>query len=93
MYYVYILITNRSRYYTGFTSNLKDRIANHKSDKVKSTKQKGANLIYYEACLNKFDAIRREKYLKSGRGKIYIKSRLKFWIEGKEPGARTKYLE
>ena len=37
-------------------------------------------LIYYEACLNKYDARSRELYLKSGKGKRYIKSRLKRFL-------------
>jgi len=33
-------------------------------------------LIYYEACLEKDDAIKREKYLKTGMGKRYLRNRL-----------------
>ena len=36
--------------------------------------------VYYEACLNKLDAMAREKYLKSGMGKRYIKNRLKRFL-------------
>lgn len=39
-------------------------------------------LIYFEACLNKADAYRREKYLKSGMGKRYLKNRLKGGLTG-----------
>jgi len=34
-------------------------------------------LAYYEACQSKYDALRREKYLKTTYGKRYIKSRLR----------------
>ena len=37
-------------------------------------------LIYYEACVNEQDARIREKYLKSGRGKRYLKNRLKRFL-------------
>lgn len=37
-------------------------------------------LIYYEACLNEQDARYREKYLKSGLGKRYLKNRLKSFL-------------
>ena len=37
-------------------------------------------LIYYEASLHSKDAKAREKYLKSGMGKRYIKNRLKFFF-------------
>ncbi|MCX6723502.1 MAG: GIY-YIG nuclease family protein, partial [Candidatus Staskawiczbacteria bacterium] len=36
--------------------------------------------IYYEACLNDGDARSREKYLKTGIGKRYIKNRLKRFL-------------
>ena len=34
-------------------------------------------LIYYETCVNKYDALKREKYLKTGMGKRFIMNRLK----------------
>ncbi len=34
-------------------------------------------LVYFEACLNKSDAFRRERYLKTGMGKRYTKNRIK----------------
>jgi len=37
-------------------------------------------LIYYEACINEEDARAREKYLKSGMGKRYLKNRLKRFL-------------
>jgi putative endonuclease len=37
-------------------------------------------LIYYECCLNKYDAIRRERFLKSGQGRRYLKKRLKDFL-------------
>ena len=36
-------------------------------------------LIYYEACLDSADAYRRERYLKTGKGKRYLRQRLKTW--------------
>ncbi len=38
------------------------------------------NLSIYEACLNQHDAAAREKYLKSGIGKRYLKNRLKRFL-------------
>ena len=50
----------------------------HLSGKVKSTSHRlPLLLIYWEGCLNQQDATRREKYLKSGSEKIYLKSRLR----------------
>jgi putative endonuclease len=57
------------------------RIFSHNSKKNFSTKSRAPwKLIYYEASLHKRDAIAREKYLKSGMGKRYIKNRLKFFF-------------
>lgn len=79
LYYVYILKSEvDNQYYTGYTSNLRQRIKYHNEGKVKSTKNRRPFvLIYFEGCLNQQDATRREKYLKSGNGKIYLKNRLK----------------
>ncbi|MDO8492530.1 MAG: GIY-YIG nuclease family protein [bacterium] len=86
MYYTYILQSEKnSRFYTGHTSDLRKRLAEHQN-KAKNypnsyTKGKGPFvLIYYEACKNKKDARSRELYLKSGMGKRYIKNRLKNYL-------------
>lgn len=36
----------------------------------------------YLLCLSYEDAIRRERYLKFGRGKRYLRQRLKTWLAG-----------
>ena len=65
-------------FYTGSTGNLRKRIEEHSNGGVPSTKsRRPLRLIYYEACLNKYDALRREKYLKTGKGKQYLRNRLK----------------
>lgn len=78
-YYVYVLRSSIDKLlYTGYTSNLQQRIKLHNDGKVPSTsKRKPLELIYFEGCLNQQDATRREKYLKSGNGKIYLKNRLR----------------
>ena len=83
MYYVYLLRSEKDgEFYTGSTDNLKRRIAEHEDGYVKSTvNRKPLKLIYYEACLNEADARRRERYLKSGAGKKYLRNRLKSYLE------------
>jgi len=67
--------------YTGYTHDLKSRIKEHNSGYVPSTKNRQPlDLIYAEWCLNQTDAIAREKYLKSGMGKRYIRNRLKAYF-------------
>ena len=71
------------KFYTGFTKDLKLRFKQHNKGGVDSTKErKPFILIYYEACLNKNDAIKREKYLKSYHGKMFLKNRLKSYLTG-----------
>ncbi len=82
MQYVYVLrSTKDGKWYTGCTENLRKRFSEHKVGKVLSTKGRGPFvLIYYEASLNAEDAFAREKYLKSGMGKRYLKNRLKRFL-------------
>ncbi|MBM3251704.1 MAG: GIY-YIG nuclease family protein [Candidatus Omnitrophica bacterium] len=83
MYYVYLLQSKKDRlFYTGFTTDLNRRVNEHNSECQFSTKDRGPfELIYYEWCLSKEDAIAREKYLKSGQGKRYLRNRLKTYLE------------
>lgn len=81
-FYVYILQSKRDKkFYTGCTNNLRKRFNQHQSGKVTSTKDRlPMELIYYEMCGNQEDAYTREKYLKTGMGKRYIKNRLKRFL-------------
>lgn len=81
-YYVYVLFSEiDGQFYTGYTNNLIRRLDEHNNGKVISTKnRRPLNLIYWEGCLHQQDATRREKYLKSGNGKIYLKSRLRNFL-------------
>ncbi len=70
-------------FYTGFTQDLKLRFEQHNRGLVDSTKDRRPfELIYYEACLHRDDATRREKYLKSFYGKMFLKKRLKSYLTG-----------
>lgn len=84
MWHVYLLRSLKDKnWYTGCTCNLPKRFEEHNKGKVESTKdRKPFELIYYEACLNEGDAYTREKYLKSGMGKRYLKNRLKKFLTG-----------
>lgn len=82
MYYVYLLISEKDgNFYTGSATDLKRRFEEHNSGRVISTKnRRPLKLIYYEACLDETDARSREKYLKSGMGKKYLRNRLKNYL-------------
>ena len=83
MNYVYVLISKKDgKFYTGSTNDLKRRLDEHNAGKVESTtRRKPFLLIYYEACIDEKDARQREKYLKSGMGKKYIRNRLKNYLD------------
>ncbi len=69
--------------YTGYTENLKLRFEQHNKGLVESTKdRKPLELIYYEACLKKEDALHREKYFKTYNGRRFLHRRLKSYLTG-----------
>ena len=77
-YYTYVLKSLKDhKLYYGFKNNLKSRIEQHKKGQVESTKyRRPIKLIYFEGCLDKEDALKREKYFKTYYGKMYLKKRL-----------------
>jgi putative endonuclease len=83
MYYTYVLKSLKDgRWYTGQSSDLRARVEEHNKGRVESTRQRRPmRLIYYEACLAEDDAKRREHYLKSGKGKLYVRKRLATWLD------------
>ena len=86
MYFVYVLLNTYKNFYIGYSGDLKKRIKEHKKGFVYATKTKlPIKLIYYEASINKYDAYKREKYLKSGPGKKFLKNRIKEYLKGLGP--------
>lgn len=84
MYYAYVLQSEKDiDFYVGFTKDLKLRFDQHDKGIVESTKdRRPLKLIYYEACLDQRDATKREKYLKTYHGKMFLKRRLKSYLTG-----------
>lgn len=82
MYYTYLLRSEKnSQWYTGSTNDLRKRLEEHNKGKSRYTKNNGPyKIIYYEACVDEKDARSREKYLKSGMGKRYLKNRIKRFL-------------
>jgi putative endonuclease len=78
MYYTYVLKSLKDlKLYVGYTDDLTIRYEQHQKGLVKSTKNRRPfKLVYYEACLDKEKAIKREKQLKTGFGRKYLKNRL-----------------
>jgi len=82
MFYIYMLRSKKdNKLYTGYTDDLRKRFNRHnKGDIVSTSFRRPFELIYYEASINQQDATAREKYLKTGMGKRYIKNRLKRFL-------------
>src|SRR3989344_6766443 len=63
-------------------------LASERSGKAKllhfraSAGNKGFNILYYEACLEKCVALYREKYLKTFHGKLFLRNRPKSYLTG-----------
>ena len=77
-YYTYVLLSNKDgKHYIGFTERLAKRIEEHGQGLVESTKdRRPLRLIYYEACLSREKAIKREKYFKTGFGRRFLGDRV-----------------
>ena len=84
MFYTYVLQSEvDGNFYTGSTGNLTRRFEQHNKGLVESTKRrKPFLLLCYEACIDRDNASRREKYLKTYYGKMYLKRRLKSYLTG-----------
>ena len=73
---VYILFSEKySKTYVGYTSNLLERFKSHNflSKKGFTTKYRPWTVIHIEFFENKNEAIAREKFLKTGKGREFIK--------------------
>lgn len=83
-YYTYVLLSEKNgEFYTGCTADIEKRLIEHNNGLVKSTShRRPLQLIYFEACLNKSAAFCRERYLKSGMGKRYLKQRFNGGLTG-----------
>ena len=79
MHYVYLIeCQDDGSWYIGYSSDLKRRINDHLSGNGCRTTsmKKNWRLIYYESYLDKNDALGREKFLKGGSGRRFLKKQL-----------------
>jgi len=79
MFYAYVLQSAADAgLYIGYSSDLRKRLAAHKRGAADATSFRGPwKLIYYEAYLGQADALGRERYLKSGGGRRFLKAQLR----------------
>jgi len=63
-----------NKLYIGYTNNLEARLVEHNNGETNSLKgRRPLKLIFYEALPTKEEAMVREKFYKSGRGREVIK--------------------
>ena len=76
MWHVYVLKSLKNgRIYIGYTGNLEERLVEHNRGKVRSTKaHKPFEIAYKEEFTDKTEARKREIFLKSGKGREFLKS-------------------
>ncbi|PIY97078.1 MAG: endonuclease [Candidatus Kerfeldbacteria bacterium CG_4_10_14_0_8_um_filter_42_10] len=79
MYFIYVIISiNYSNRYVGTTDNVEKRVMEHNAGKCRYTKGRMPwKLIYTETYNTRAEAMKREKFLKSGQGRKYLNSILK----------------
>ena len=76
VYGVYILKCINGKYYTGFTTNIKNRLIAHNNGEVSFTKDKlPVKLLFISYFENKKKALDFERYLKSGSGIAFRNNR------------------
>ncbi len=82
MYYTYVLQSKQDgNLYFGYTEDLTERFEQHNNGQVISTKERRPlKLVYYEACCNQKDALTRERYFKTFRGRQFVAKRLKSYF-------------
>lgn len=82
-YYVYLIENELGGWYIGYSTDIRQRVKDHNQGKNISTKYHKWKLIYAELYLNKKDALGREKFLKSGSGRKFLKKQMKNYLESK----------
>lgn len=75
MFYVYVLYSlSYNSYYTGSTGNLEKRLNEHNSGMCRYTSGRMPwQLVYKEEYLTRSEAVRRERFFKSGKGREQLK--------------------
>mgnify|MGYP001244617402 CR=1 FL=1 len=76
MFVVYVIKSKEGFKYTGMTEDLEKRLREHNNKSLSFWTKRGSEweLVYKEEFEQKTDALRREKWLKSGIGREYLNS-------------------
>ena len=75
MYYTYVLESKSGKRYVGQTNNLERRLFEHNNGLTRyTTKQRTQwKVIYYETFPTRSEAMKREAYFKTGKGRDFVR--------------------
>lgn len=84
-YFVYILLSLKDgKFYIGSSADVQQRFKDHNDGKnISTSNRRPFELVYYEAFLSKQDALRREHYFKTTKGKITLRQMLREYLNNK----------
>ncbi|MEA1980045.1 MAG: GIY-YIG nuclease family protein [candidate division Zixibacteria bacterium] len=75
MFYVYVIKSDSGKHYTGHTNNIQRRLSEHNNGMCKTTKpESNWEIVHLEKFDTRGKAMIREKWLKTGKGRAFIKS-------------------
>lgn len=82
MHYVYVLYSAFDHgMYIGYSANLQRRLGEHRLGLSAATQHRRPwHLMYYEAYVYAEDALGRERFLKSGAGRTYLKKQCRHFF-------------
>jgi putative endonuclease len=82
-YFVYVLLSLKDwMFYIGFTNNIERRFQEHLGGKnISTAKRLPLRLIYFETFSNKRDALRRESYFKTTKGKTTLRMMIREYLK------------
>ena len=85
-WYVYTLISLKDgQFYHGFSSDVFAREKAHNNGENISTANQGPfDLIHFEAFLSKADALRRERYFKTTKGRVTLRQMIRDYLQNKK---------
>jgi predicted GIY-YIG superfamily endonuclease len=88
-WYVYVIECEDGSLYKGMTIDLRNRWREHKNGEGSewTRTHKPIELIHYEVLNSETEAVEREKYLKSGRGRIWLQHQMAMGnLSGRQAG-------
>ncbi|MBU0649610.1 GIY-YIG nuclease family protein [Patescibacteria group bacterium] len=77
MYFVYVIRNKNGLLYKGSTENLEKRLAEHnRNGKTWTNIRRPWEVVYKECYNSRSDAVKRECFFKTGKGREFLKTEL-----------------